>query len=295
MNRNGTDRSASDRLDLLWLVTTGAYVAVMGAVPFLRLVPRFPVLVPIWIVFALLYRWQRLPRWSPMLLSFAFLGLCYWGLRFVVSTWTGAFNGMNVAVFEERLFGVLPPVWLQQKLGCAGDTRWFDYMFAGLHASFFMIPILTPFLAFRKAGDVAMRRAVTAFALLTTVGYATYVLWPLTPPWMQAIEGGVPHLDRCMFRALTDFMPAFLVGNFSMSPRAAMPSLHAAVPMLMTLVLMRELGFRRSAWTLFVLLGISFEILYGGEHYATDVVVGYIYALAAFLAVYVPRRFQTRG
>jgi len=85
------------------------------------------------------------------------------------------------------------------------------------------------------------------------------------------------------------------VGNFSMSPRAAMPSLHAAVPMLMTLVLIRETGFRRSFWTLFVLLGISFEILYGGEHYATDVVVGYIYALAAFLAVYVPGRFQTRG
>jgi len=136
---------------------------------------------------------------------------------------------------------------------------------------------------------------VTSFALLTTLGYATYVLWPLTPPWMQAIEGGVPHLDRCMFRALKDFMPGFLVGNFSMSPRAAMPSLHAAVPMLMTLVLIRETGFRRSFWTLFVLLGISFEILYGGEHYATDVVVGYIYALAAFLAVYVPGRFQTRG
>ena len=294
MRHNGTERSPSDRLDIFWLFITGGYAVLMSAIPYIRLVPRFPVLLPIWAVFALLYRWNRLPRWSPMLVSFAFLGLCYWALRFTVTTWSGVFNGMNVAVFEERIFGVLPPVWLQEKMGCPGHTRWFDYFFAGLHASFFFIPLLTPFLAWRRNGDAGMRRAVTSFALLTTIGYATYVLWPLTPPWMQTLEGGVPPIDRCMFRALTDFMPGFLVGNFSMSPRAAMPSLHAAVPMLMTLVLIRELGFRRSWWTLVILSGISFEILYGGEHYATDVAVGYLYALAAYLAVFLPRRFHTR-
>ncbi len=295
MNRNGTERSPSDRLDLFWLVITGSYAVLMAVIPLLRLVPRFPILIPVWLVFSMLYGSRRLPRWSPMLVSFAFLGCCYWALRFVVSTWHGSFNGLNVAVFEERIFGVLPPVWLQEQLGCRGQTRWFDYVFAGLHASFFLIPLLTPLLAWKRGGDTAMRRTVTAFALLTTLGYATYVLWPLTPPWMQALEGGVPNLDRCMFRALNDFMPHFLVGNFSMSPRAAMPSLHAGVPMLMTLVLMRELGFRRSWWTLLILLGISFEILYGGEHYATDVAVGYLFAVVAFLAVFVPRRFQIQG
>lgn len=294
MNRDGTHRSPTERLDLFWLLTTGAYAVLMSVIPFARLVPRFPVLLPIWAVFALLYRWKRLPRWSSMLVSFAYLGCCYWALRFVVTTWHGTFNGLNVAAFEEGIFGVLPPVWLQEKLGCAGETRWFDYLFAVLHSSFFFIPLLTPFLVLRERGDTGMRRAVTSFALMTTMGYATYVLWPLTPPWMQALEGGVPHLDRCMFRALTDFMPHFLVGNFSMSPRAAMPSLHAAVPMLMTLVLIRELGFRKGWWTLLVLSGISFEILYGGEHYATDVAVGYLYAVAAWVAVFLPRSFRSR-
>lgn len=294
MVHNGTHRSPSDRLDILWLAVTGGYVVLMSLIPYLRLVPRFPVLIPVWVVFALLYRWKRLPRWSPMVISFAFLGICYWALRFVVTTWHGTFHGMNVALLEERLFGVLPPVWLQEQMGCAGQTRWFDYLFAVLHATFFFIPLLTPYLAWKSNGDTAMRRGVTSFALMTAMGYATYVLWPLTPPWMQALEGGVPPLDRCMFRALTDFMPGFLVGNFSMSPRAAMPSLHAAVPMLMALVLIRELGFRRSWWTLAVLLGISFEILYGGEHYAIDIVVGYLYALAAYLAVFLPGSFHTR-
>jgi hypothetical protein len=294
MNRRGASWSPTDRLDLLWLAVTGAYALLMSVIPFIRLVPRVPVMLPVWGLFALLYRWRRLPGWAPILVSFAYLGFCYWGLRFVVTTWSGAFNGLNVAAFEERVFGVLPTVWLQDKLGCRGETRWFDYLFAVLHSTFFLIPLLTPFLVWKHSGPTAMRRAVSGFAVLTTAGYLTYVLWPLTPPWMQALEGGVPPLDRCMFRALRDIMPGFLVGNFSMSPRAAMPSLHAAVPMLMTLVLARELGLRRSWWTLPVLAGISFEILYGGEHYAMDVLVGYFFAVAAFCSVFLPRRFQSR-
>ncbi len=294
MNRRGASRSPTDRLDLLWLSVTGVYALLMSVIPFIRLVPRFPVMLPIWGVFALLYRWRRLPEWAPILVSFAYLGFCYWGLRFVVTTWSGSFNGLNLAALEERIFGVLPPVWLQEQLGCRGETRWFDYFFAVLHSTFFLIPLLTPFLVWKRSGATAMHRAVTAFAVLTTTGYLTYVLWPLTPPWMQALEGGVPPLDRCMFRALRDFMPGFLVGNFSMSPRAAMPSLHGAVPMLMTLVLARETGLRRSWWTIPVLAGISFEILYGGEHYAMDVLAGYLFALAAYCSVFLPVRFQSR-
>ncbi|MCK7469844.1 MAG: phosphatase PAP2 family protein [Desulfomicrobium escambiense] len=232
----------------------------------------------------MLYGSRRLPRWSPMLVSFAFLGCCYWALRFVVSTWHGSFNGLNVAVFEERTFGVLPPVWLQEQLGCRGQTRWFDYVFAGLHASFFLIPLLTPLLAWKRGGDTAMRRTVTAFALLTTARLCNLRALAAHPSLDAGPRGAYRTSTAACSAHSNDFMPHFLVGNFSMSPRAAMPSLHAGVPMLMTLVLTRELGFRRSWWTFLILLGISFEILYGGEHYATDVAVGYLFAVVAFLA-----------
>jgi membrane-associated phospholipid phosphatase len=66
---------------------------------------------------------------------------------------------------------------------------------------------------------------------------------------------------------------------------AAMPSLHAAVPaMLLFFSWPLVRAWARAGLTLYA-LAMALTLVYGGEHYVADVLAGWLYALAAVLAV----------
>ena len=130
-----------------------------------------------------------------------------------------------------------------------------------------------------------MKRATVAFTLVSLAGYATYVLFPLTPPWMESIEGGAPEMKRVVFNALNEMTFDGLTGAFSPAPRGAMPSMHTGVPVLMLMIVIKEFGWK-TLWIALPVLIIIFEIVYGAEHYVIDILAGIIYAVACFIAVY---------
>jgi len=74
--------------------------------------------------------------------------------------------------------------------------------------------------------------------------------------------------------------------HFNANEVAAVPSLHAALPMLVALILVRLLGVRALLAVLYPLL-MGFNLVYLGEHYVFDVLAGYAVALAAFLLIWV--------
>jgi hypothetical protein len=277
-----------DVLDTAYLYVTGIYAVLMALIPFFRGAFRVPWVVPLWAALYLVYRFRAVPEKYKFLINGLFLAGCYLTLGEIASTFSGEYHGMDVHRLEVSIFGVLPSRWLQSFLVRPGCPNWFDYPFAVTHSLFFLFPFITPWLVYRKKGLRAMKRAVLGFGLLTTAGYATYILWPLTPPWLLAVDGAIPPLERCVFAAIQRTMPAFLVSSASNTPRAAMPSLHAGVTLLMAMFLTRELGFRRGWWAVLILLVISFEIVYGAEHFIIDIAFGYLYAVVAFLAAFAP-------
>jgi membrane-associated phospholipid phosphatase len=69
------------------------------------------------------------------------------------------------------------------------------------------------------------------------------------------------------------------------NPVAAMPSLHAAFTLLVALFLWRSARWWwRIALALYP-LAMGFTLMYFGEHYAVDVLAGWLYAVAAYAAV----------
>jgi membrane-associated phospholipid phosphatase len=67
------------------------------------------------------------------------------------------------------------------------------------------------------------------------------------------------------------------------NPVAAIPSLHAAYPFLVLLFAVKF--FRRRGLVVLPYVAIVwFAVIYLGEHYATDVLIGAAYATAAFFA-----------
>ena len=63
---------------------------------------------------------------------------------------------------------------------------------------------------------------------------------------------------------------------------AAMPSIHAAYPMLICLLFWRGASRRTRVLLLAYPLCMAFTLVYTGEHFVTDIVVGWLYAAVTF-------------
>ena len=67
------------------------------------------------------------------------------------------------------------------------------------------------------------------------------------------------------------------------NPVAALPSLHAAWPFMLLLLLWPVAG--RYRWLLVGYNAVMiFVLVYGAEHYVSDILLGWVYALVVFLA-----------
>lgn len=276
--------SIEDRNYRFILLFFTVYTAILLVVPLARLVPRIPVPIATYFICYMLYRWKKMPGILRPWIFYLLLVLSYWQLQFVVSSHFQAFHGAGIVAFEKKIFGCLPTVWLQQNL-YSGSRSWYEYIFAIFHASLFFIPIVFPLLMQLRRSIERMKRVTVAITLISLAGYATYVLFPLTPPWMASLENMIPNVERITIRALGELAPGGIISAFSPSPRGAMPSLHAGVPLLILMMAFREFGWR-AWWFTIVVAGICFEIVYGAEHYMVDVMAGFIYAILTYVIVY---------
>lgn len=269
----------------LILIFSLIYSLAVSIIPFFRGIPVLPVTLAIWVLLYFSYRWKRIPDVLRRWFFYLFLTSSYQALRFVVGTYTGEFHCRGIIEFETGLFGQLPTIFLQNLLHDQGILKWYDYIFAAFHGSLFAIPFVIPGIILWKKDSVRMKRSAAAVVLLSLAGYLTYVLFPLTPPWMASLEGVLPPMERITFSSLSKIVGPWLAGAFQPSPRGAMPSLHTGLPLLMILIFLKEFG-RKGLWAIPIVLVICFEIIYGAEHYVVDVVAGIVYAIAAYWLVY---------
>ncbi|MBD3368803.1 hypothetical protein GF402_00380 [Candidatus Fermentibacteria bacterium] len=275
----------TDKCYRVIILVTGVYSIVLSVIPLARLVPRPPLQLLIWASVLLLYKLRFLPDQAKRWLFYVFLFVTYPALRHVVTTYPEAFHCLGILEFEQSLFGTLPSVWLQSILHPDSILRWYDYLFALLHVTLFSLPVVFSALMLWRRGPEVMKRASVAIVIVSLTGYLTYVLFPLTPPWMAGLEGLATEMDRVVFRAIRNLFPAGVVGAFQPSPRGAMPSLHAGLPLLLLIICLREFG-GKVWWLSIPVVLVCFEIVYGAEHYVVDVVVGFVYALASYIVVY---------
>jgi membrane-associated phospholipid phosphatase len=192
---------------------------------------------------------------------------------------------------DEILFlGTVPTVWLQERLWHgSGNLHWYDYSACVVYLSYFVATYLVAgFLWFFARG--LFRRYVAMVLLLALMGFATYTLFPAAPPWLASESGQLDPTTRSIAVIWSD-IPITAVNTFFeegsqyANPVAAIPSLHAAYTLLITLFL-----WRLAPWWGRVLLAaypaaMAFALVYAAEHYVVDILLGWIYAVIAFYAV----------
>ena len=226
---------------------------------------------------------QFLADWIPVLL-FLF-GYEY--LRGIVPYLTKNVHIFPMINADKFIFGSLPTIELQSKLFNILSIRWYDYMAVTLYISHFVIPMVVAFV-FWLYDRKLFRDYTTAFLILSYMAFFTYIIYPAMPPWMASNLGHIPPLAKIMDQVLASFSHPISVPSiyrfFGANLVAAVPSLHAAYPWIIFLFLAKKLKY----WSILAMpyvLGVWFAVVYLGEHYVIDVVIGVLYATASYYLV----------
>ena len=186
-------------------------------------------------------------------------------------------------VERHLFFGIVPTVWLQNRLTLPKNFRWYDFAATLLHWSHFVAPVAILFVLWLKY-PAFFRRYLIAFVVLTTIVLDIYFLCPASPPWMAAREGYLPHLARPMVDVAVQ-VNRNLFGSVyatigASNDVAAMPSLHASYPALacaMFWPVSRKLGLLGLLY--FALMSLA--LVYLAEHYVVDILAAVLCVLAA--------------
>lgn len=191
---------------------------------------------------------------------------------------------LYVPDFERKLFNDrLPTVWLQDRFYTPGHPGPLDYFMTGVHWSYFIIPHVFAVYIWYKRPELFLR-FFSAMTLMLAIGLAIYFLIPTNPPWLAPEPINSPSA-AVVYRVMESVGKELGGGIYEASyrvigesnPRAAMPSIHLAFT---ALLIFPAFKFGKK-WGYLALLYASvmgFALVYMGEHYVTDLAVGFMCA-----------------
>jgi hypothetical protein len=197
---------------------------------------------------------------------------------------------------ELELFGSIPTLDLQHLL----TSPLLDYVSAIFYSLHFIAPTVFGFALWRLNPKHYWKYTIS-LAVCTYSALVTFLIYPVAPPWYglspsNPLWNGA-YASRVLFsvgdvlgvpvyRAVFDFIEP--------NQFAAFPSLHSALPWLITLFALKV--WKAKALPILVFpLGVWFSVVFLGEHYVIDVLGGIAYATVAFVvAVKVVPYVQSR-
>jgi membrane-associated phospholipid phosphatase len=261
--------------------------------------PNDPIGIALWIwLFSYCWRMDQPLRshlqfvrdWAPWLGALAVYGLVR-GMVDNVGFTPHVTAPIRMDEWLARLWGgdTVPTVSLQHRLcgdPCSplGEVHWYDIAVSTVYASHFLTGLVIAgvlWIRNRRLWLEWIRRYVT-ISYLALVGYIVY---PMAPPWMAGRDGLLPAIARISSRGFHELgieRTTMVFGGLS-NQTAAMPSLHAGISFLVAFYGIARL---RGAWRFLLLLypvAMSAALIYAGEHYLIDTIMGGVIAALAML------------
>ena len=234
---------------------------------------------------------------------------------------------------ERALFGgTEPTVWLQGHLKQATAPAW-EVVVSCTYISFFIIPYAIAGVFWLRDRDL-WKRYVLRFVAITFIGLTGFIVFPAAPPWAaaQCTAGEVsthPANPPCLYSggsvingmlgamdvhhagasanvqriAVRGFdrvglhLAAALIdeGQAGANQVAAIPSLHGAISLLVSVFLWPLLKWRWRPLLIAYPLVMAFSLVYSAEHYFVDILAGWLVtAVVCVVAWWWPRRHRRR-
>lgn len=188
----------------------------------------------------------------------------YWELPHLIGPLHGGrfFDGV-VMGWEERLFGHQPSATLARRWDSAALSELLHLSYLAYYPSIYALPVAL----YLRRREAAFRETVFALMLGFTLCYAIFIVFPVQGPRYLFPAPGGDAAGGALYRLTHTVLES------GSSQGAAFPSAHAAVAAVQTIAAVRYL--RAMAPVLGLLtMGISLGAVYGGFHYAMDILAG---------------------
>lgn len=224
---------------------------------------------------------QFISDWMPFILIL----LAYDGLRGFADLLNSRVNYWPQLLVDNFLgAGHSPTAFLQSHLYQPGILHWYDYMATMVYFLQFALPLGFGFILWLKRRDQFSRFA-HSILYLSYAAFFTYIIYPAAPPWLAARTGFLTGITKILDITLASFpdhwhLPT-VYATFDPNTVAAVPSLHAAYPYLILLFAIKFFGKKGLIFAPYVLF-CWFSLVYLGEHYIIDEILGVLYATIAF-------------
>ena len=264
----------------IYLVAIAIFCAIYKIIPG----PEFLVLA--FLIYAAYNQrtWHFLKDWLPFITVFLSYEIMY-GFVGAISKYNlhaGPYN------FDMAVFGQIPSYILQQTI----RTPVLDYVGAVFYSFHFFAPTVFAFILWKVSPKNYWKYTV-AFGICTYASLITFLFYPVAPPWWQLsahFNPGYtgPEVTRILITSVDTNLgiPIYKTLFDFLSPNlfAAFPSMHSALPFLISLFAIK-IWKKKALPVLIFPIGVWFSAIYLGEHYVVDVLGGIAYAVLAFVAV----------
>ena len=207
--------------------------------------------------------------WCP----FTALLLAYDTMRGIAGKIAGIVHVTEPIKAELYLFGTIPTKVLQQFY----RTRILDWVGIFFYSLHFVVPLVFAFVLWNRSPK-NYRKYTVALLITSYSALITFLAYPSAPPWFGIkAERILFQMDGVMGLPLYATIYAFIEPN----PFAAIPSLHAAYPWLVSLYAIKIKRIKALPILMFP-LGVWFSAVYLGEHYIIDLLAGVSYSTVAY-------------
>ena len=279
-----------------WTLLPAAPFVLWSLYTFSRGEFRWELVFLLFFVPAIAYGTEKTKGIYKALLPFGLVGLLYDSMRFVknVGLDPATIHDCDLRNLELSLFGVRSGgvrITLNDFFH-AHHTLAIDLLCAIPYGVYLFVPMGYAVWLFRKDA-LAMQRFGWTFMALNLAGFITYHLYPAAPPWYFHAHGCSVDVAAKAYEgdALTR-VDAFLgmryfAGLYGRSNDVfgAVPSLHVAYPLLMTIEgWSKHRSFGRGT-LVFYWLATCFAAVYLDHHWVFDVAVGLLYTCAIYFTL----------
>jgi membrane-associated phospholipid phosphatase len=220
---------------------------------------------------------KRSKRFVKDWIPFVTLFISYQAMYGLVGSVAGIVHVSEPISAELQMFGSIPTVMLQQLY----RMPVLDYLGAFFYSIHFFAPTIFAFFLWRTSPKDYSKYTI-ALVVLTYSALITFLVYPVAPPWY-----GVHGVTRILFDVDKSLgVPVYRTVYDFIEPNqfAAFPSLHSALPWLISLFALK-IGKWKALPILVFPFGVWFSAVYLGEHYIVDILGGIAYATVAFILV----------
>ena len=217
--------------------------------------------------------WRFLKDWLPLITVFTSYEIMYGIVGAVTqSLHSGPYN------FDLNLFGQIPSLILQNTV----RLPILDTLGAVFYSLHFFAPVVFAFVLWRASPKNYWKYTI-ALGLCTYGALITFLFYPVAPPWI-AVPGVTRILTSSVDASLGAPVYKTLFDFLSPNLYAAFPSMHSALPLLISLFALKIWRLKATPILIFP-FGVWFSAVYLGEHYVVDILGGILYAFGAFIVV----------